>query len=65
MKKICIVIGSRANYSSIKSVMKSVNKSKKLDLQIILTASSLLDKYGDVSKLILKDGFKKVKEYLV
>ena len=59
MKKICIVIGSRANYSSIKSVMKSVNKSKKLDLQIILTASSLLDKYGDVSKLILKDGFKK------
>ena len=35
MKKIGIVIGSRANYSSIKSVMKSVNKSKKLDLQII------------------------------
>lgn len=57
MKKICIVIGSRANYSSIKSVMDNIKKRKKLKLQLILNTSSLLYKYGNVSHLIEKDGF--------
>ncbi len=57
MKKICIVIGSRANYSSIKSVMDNIKKRKKLNLQLILNTSSLLYKYGNVSHLIEKDGF--------
>ena len=57
MKKICIVIGSRANYGSIKSVMNNIKKKKKLELQLILNTSSILYKYGDVSDLIEKDGF--------
>ena len=57
MKNICIVIGSRANYSSIKSVMKAIQLSPELTLQTILFASSVLEKYGNVEKLILKDGF--------
>ena len=57
MRKVCIVIGSRANYSSIKSAMHAIQKHEGLTLQIILTASSLLDKYGSVSKLIENDGF--------
>ena len=58
MKKICIVVGSRANYSSIKSLMKAVNKHSKLKLQLIVCASSLLEKYGRVVDQIEKDGFK-------
>lgn len=58
MKKILFFIGSRANYSSIKSVMEEVNKRKNLKLQIILGASGLIDKYGDLSKSIQNDGFK-------
>ena len=57
MRKICIVVGSRANYSSIKSVMKSVNEHEKLKLQLVLTASAVLDRYGLVSETIKKDGF--------
>lgn len=58
IKKICVFIGSRANYSSIKSVMMEIKKIKKLQLQIILGASAILNKYGELEKLIKKDGFK-------
>ena len=59
MKKICVVIGSRANYSSIKSAMNSIEKHKNLELQIVVTASALLNRYGNVAELIEKDGFTK------
>ena len=49
MKKICIFVGSRANYSSIKSVMKSVQAHPKLELQIVLGVSAILDRFGTVS----------------
>ena len=58
MKKILFFIGSRANYSSIKSVMFEVKKRKNLKIQIILGASALIDKYGDLEKVLLTDGFK-------
>ena len=57
LKKICFVIGSRANYSSIKSVMATVKSDKKLSFQLVLSTSSVLQRYGDVSTLIKKDGF--------
>lgn len=57
-KKILIFIGSRANYSSIKSVMNAIKKNNNLKLQIVVGASALLEKYGNVSTLIEKDGFK-------
>ncbi len=58
MKKILFFIGSRANYSSIKSVMLEVKKRKKLKMQIILGASALIDKYGDLETVLISDGFK-------
>ena len=57
MKKICAVIGSRANYSSIKSVLSAIQNHPDLELQVLVNASAVLDKYGDVSKLIENDGF--------
>ena len=57
MKKICVVIGSRANYSSIKSAMFAIKNHKDLELQIVACASSILDRYGSVVNLIKQDGF--------
>ena len=57
MKNICVVIGSRANYSSIKSAMMSILHHPDLNLQVIATASALLDRYGKVVNLIISDGF--------
>jgi len=57
-QKICIVIHSRANYGSIKSVLKNIQKSKNLSLQIIIGGSALLDRFGSVVNIIKKDKFK-------
>ena len=57
MRKVCVFIGGRANYSSIKSVMRAIQKKKGLELQVILGASAVLDRFGKVEDLIRKDGF--------
>jgi len=58
MKKICTVIGSRANYSSIKAAMRAIQSHPNLELQVVVAASALLDRYGKVVDLIEADGFK-------
>lgn len=57
MRKICIVIGSRANYSSIKSAMHAIKEHPDLQLQVVAGASALLDRYGEVVELVEADGF--------
>ena len=57
MRKVCVVIGSRANYGSIKSVMRAVREHPELHLQIIVGASALLDRFGSVVDIIERDGF--------
>lgn len=57
MRKVCVVVGSRANYSSIKSAMRAVQQHPELKLQVVVAASALLDRFGRVVNLIEKDGF--------
>jgi len=52
-----VFLGSRANYSSLKSVMKYINDSEKIELFLVVGASAILDKYGEVINLVEKDGF--------
>jgi UDP-hydrolysing UDP-N-acetyl-D-glucosamine 2-epimerase len=58
MRKICVLVGSRANYSSIKSAMRAIQNHPDLELQVVAGASALLDRYGQVVDLIEQDGFK-------
>ena len=58
LKKICIVVFSRANYGSIKSLIHEINKDKKFELTIIAGGSAILSKFGGVSQIIRKDGYK-------
>lgn len=57
-RKICVFIGSRANYGSAKSALNFINKHPGLELILIAAASSLLDKEGKIVNLIREDGFK-------
>jgi UDP-hydrolysing UDP-N-acetyl-D-glucosamine 2-epimerase len=57
VRKVCVVVGSRANYSSIKSAMRSIAAHPDLKLQLIAGASAVLDRYGSVVDLIDRDGF--------
>jgi UDP-hydrolysing UDP-N-acetyl-D-glucosamine 2-epimerase len=57
MRNVCVVVGSRANYSSIKSAMRAIREHPELRLQLVVGASALLDRYGTVLDLIERDGF--------
>ncbi len=57
MRRICVVVCSRANYSSIKSVMRAVDEHADLQLQLVVGASALLDRFGSVVNVIEADGF--------
>ena len=58
LKKICIIVFSRANYGSIKSLIREISKDKKLELSLVVGGSAVLNKFGNVSEIIKKDGFK-------
>ena len=56
-RRICVVIGSRANYNSIKTAMRAIQQRPELELQVVVGASALLDRYGAVVDLMERDGF--------
>ena len=58
MRKICVFLGGRANYSSIRSAMKAIQEHDELALQVVLGGAGLVDKYGDLDSILQKDGFK-------
>jgi UDP-hydrolysing UDP-N-acetyl-D-glucosamine 2-epimerase len=58
VRRVCVFIGSRANYSSIKSAMRAIAAHRDLQLQLIVGASALLDRFGSVVDVIEADGFK-------
>lgn len=57
MRKICVVITARPSYSRIKTVLSAIQNHPDLELQLIVTASALLDRYGTAVDYIEKDGF--------
>jgi UDP-hydrolysing UDP-N-acetyl-D-glucosamine 2-epimerase len=58
VRKVCVVVGSRANYSSIKSAMRAIQEHRGLQLQLVVGASALLDRFGHVATIIEADGFR-------
>jgi UDP-hydrolysing UDP-N-acetyl-D-glucosamine 2-epimerase len=56
-RKICVIVNSRANYGRIRSVLRAVQNHPDLELQLIVGASALLSRFGNVKNLITKDGF--------
>ena len=56
-RKVCVVVNSRANYGRIKSVLRAVDAHSDLELQLIVGASALLYRFGNVRQVIEADGF--------
>jgi len=57
MKKISVVVASRANYGRVKYLMKAIQEHPDLELQLIVGASTLLERFGKCINVIKKDGF--------
>jgi GDP/UDP-N,N'-diacetylbacillosamine 2-epimerase (hydrolysing) len=57
IRKICIITGTRAEYGLLYWLMKEVQASSKLELQIIATGMHLSPEFGLTYQQIEKDGF--------
>jgi len=56
-RKIAVVITARPSYSRIKTALKAIQAHPDLELQLIVAASALLDRYGSAVNYIENDGF--------
>lgn len=56
-RKVCVVVNSRANYGRIKSVLQAIQDHADLELKLIVGASALLWRFGNVAEQIKNDGY--------
>tara|TARA_B100001057_G_scaffold501091_1_gene620423 strand:+ start:281 stop:1450 length:1170 start_codon:yes stop_codon:yes gene_type:complete len=61
-KKICVSINNRANYARIKTLLNEIRKNKNFELQILLGASAILSRFGQLDHILRKDGFNNFKK---
>ena len=58
MRKICVVTGTRAEYGLLYWLMKEIEASNELELQLIVTGMHLAPEFGLTFQHIEKDGFR-------
>ena len=56
-RKVCVVITARPSYSRIKTALRAIQRHPDLELQLVVAASALLDRYGTAVRYIESDGF--------
>jgi UDP-hydrolysing UDP-N-acetyl-D-glucosamine 2-epimerase len=56
-RKVCVVVTARPSYSRIKSALQAIAAHPQLELQLVVAASALLDRYGCTLRHIEQDGF--------
>ncbi|MCA1604431.1 MAG: UDP-N-acetylglucosamine 2-epimerase, partial [Acidobacteria bacterium] len=56
-RKVCVVVTARPSYSRIKTALKAIEAHPDLQLQLVVAASALLDRYGTAARYMEEDGF--------
>ena len=57
-RKICVVVTARPTYSRIRSVLTEIRDHPDLELQLVVAASALLDRYGNAYQVMEREGFR-------
>src|SRR6202795_1674766 len=56
-RKVCVVVTARPSYSRIRTTLQAITQHPDLELQLVVAASALLDRYGNTVRFIEEDGF--------
>ena len=56
-RKVCVLVTARPSYSRIKTALHAIKQHADLELQLVVAASALLDRYGMAVRDIEQDGF--------
>jgi UDP-hydrolysing UDP-N-acetyl-D-glucosamine 2-epimerase len=57
-RKICVVVTARPSYSRIRTALTAIDEHPDLELQLVVAASALLERYGNAIHAIEHDGFR-------
>jgi UDP-hydrolysing UDP-N-acetyl-D-glucosamine 2-epimerase len=56
-RRICVVVTARPSYARIKTALEAIRAHPDLELQLVIAASAVLERYGEALKYIKTDGF--------
>ena len=56
-RRICVLVTARPSYSRIRSALSAIQAHPALELQLVVAASALLERYGNAIQAIERDGF--------
>lgn len=56
-RRLCVVVTNRASYARIKSVLHAAQMHDGIELQLVLSASMLLQRFGKAEAVVRADGF--------
>ena len=56
-RKVCVVVTARPSYSRIRTALDAIGRHHDLELQLVVAASALLERYGNAIQAIERDGF--------
>jgi len=56
-RKVCVVITARPSYARIYTALEALRKHQDVELQLVVAASALLERYGSAVDVIEKAGF--------
>jgi UDP-hydrolysing UDP-N-acetyl-D-glucosamine 2-epimerase len=57
VRRVCVVVTARPSYSRVKTALTAIAEHPELELQLVVAASALLDRYGSVIDEVQADGF--------
>ncbi len=57
IRKIAVVVTARPSYSRIKTALDAIRAHPELELQLIVSASALLSRFGNAIEVMERDGF--------
>ncbi len=56
-RKIAVVLVDRANYGRLKPVMEEMAQRPEIELQVVLSGTMMLERFGTAKNIVMKDGF--------
>jgi UDP-hydrolysing UDP-N-acetyl-D-glucosamine 2-epimerase len=56
-RRVCVVVASRANYARIKTALEAIQAHPDLELQLVVGASLVLERFGNALDVVTQDGF--------
>ena len=56
-RKVCVVVTARPSYARIKTVLSALQEHPGIQLQLVVAASAIIERYGNVAAVMEEDGF--------